>query len=76
MPFVLQLHLVMMSKFGVDTFNTFWVMGCIKVFAQQQQQSSDHYSSIFFFQNRQAKKEIIWINYLGFIKYTEQLFIM
>ena len=24
------------SKFGVDTFNTFWVKGCIKIFAWQQ----------------------------------------
>ena len=34
-PLVLQLHLVMMSKhskFGVDTFNTFWVTGYIKDF--------------------------------------------
>ena len=33
MPLVLQLHLVMMrkyTKFGVDTFNTFWVMCYIK----------------------------------------------
>ena len=33
MPLVLQLHLVMMSrysKFGVDTFSTFRVMGYIK----------------------------------------------
>ena len=39
MPLVLQLHLVIMSKysnFGVDTFNTFWVMSYIKDFAQQQ----------------------------------------
>ena len=36
MPLVLQLHQVLMSKyskFGVDTYNTFWVMGYIKVFA-------------------------------------------
>ena len=35
MRLVLQLHLVMMSKYsklGIDTFNTFWVMGYIKVF--------------------------------------------
>ena len=33
MSLVLQLHLVMMSKyskFGDDTFNTFWVVGYIK----------------------------------------------
>ena len=33
MPLVLLMHLVMMSKyskFGVDTFNTFWVMGTLK----------------------------------------------
>ena len=50
MPLVLQLHLVMMSKyskFGVDTLSTFWVMGYIKVFArrrlwQRRQRSSDH----------------------------------
>ena len=37
-PFVLQLHLVMISKyskFGVDILSTFLVMGYIKVFAQQ-----------------------------------------
>ena len=49
MPHVLQLYLVMMNnaKFGVDTFNTFWVMDYIKVFAQRQQRSSDHISSTF-----------------------------
>ena len=33
MPLALQLHLVMMSKyskFGVDAFNTFWVMSKFK----------------------------------------------
>ena len=45
MSLVLQLHLVMMSKyskFGVDTFNTFWEMDYIKVFAWQKQWSSEH----------------------------------
>ena len=40
MPLVLQLFLVMMSKYpklGVDTFNTFWVNGYIKVFAWWQE---------------------------------------
>ena len=51
----LQLHLVMMSKyskFGMDTFNPFYVMGYIKVFAQQWQrwkrwQTRDHNSLTF-----------------------------
>ena len=53
MPLVLQLHLVIMSKyskFSVETFNTFWVMGYIKVFARRrrwQRRSSDHNSSTF-----------------------------
>ena len=38
MPLVLQLHLVMMSKYtkfgAVDTFNTFREMGYINVFAR------------------------------------------
>ena len=37
MPLAVQLHLVMMSKYsksGVDTFNTFWVMEYIDVFAR------------------------------------------
>ena len=41
MSLVLQLHLVMISKyskFGVATFKTFLVMGEINVFAQQRQQ--------------------------------------
>ena len=45
MSFVLQLHLVIMSKdskFGVDTINTLWVMVYIKVFAQQRQSSDDN----------------------------------
>ena len=60
MPLVLQLHLIMMSKFskfGVDSFNTFWVMGYIKVLHdnyfdfwqrwRQQQRSSDHNNLTF-----------------------------
>ena len=51
MPLVLQLHLVMISKYsksGVDNFNTFWVMGYFKVFAQWQwRRSNDHNSSTF-----------------------------
>ena len=38
MPLVLQLHIVMMSKYpmiSVETINTFRIMGYIKVFAQQ-----------------------------------------
>ena len=48
MPLVLQLNLVMMSKyskFGVDTLSTFSVMGYIKVFARQR--SSNHNSFTF-----------------------------
>ena len=64
MPPVMQLHLIMISKyskFGVDTFNTFWAMRYIKVFAWQQQQqqqrwSSDHNSSTFFFKTDELKK--------------------
>ena len=55
MPLVLQLHLVIMSKysmFGVDTFNTFWVIGYIKNFAWQQRQSSNHKSLTFSLKNR------------------------
>ena len=33
--FLLQQHLVMMSKFGLDTFSSFWLIGYIKAFAQQ-----------------------------------------
>ena len=50
MPLVLQLYLVMVSKyskFGVDTFNNFCVMGYIKVFARQGRRSSDHNGSTF-----------------------------
>ena len=42
------------SKFGVDTFNTFKVLGFIKVFALRRQLSSDHNSSTFL-RNIQAK---------------------
>ena len=53
MPFALEMHLLMMSKyskFGVDTFNTFWEMDNIKVIAWQQQWwwSSDHNYSLTF----------------------------
>ena len=51
MSLVLQLHLVKMSKFGVDTFNTFWVMGYTKLFAWWQQWSND----LNFEQNMQDK---------------------
>ena len=47
MSLVLQLHLVMMSKyskFGADTFNTFLLIGYIKVFARGQRLSKDHNS--------------------------------
>ena len=55
MLLVLQLHLVMMSnysKFVVDIFNIFWVMGYINGLAQQprrwqQQRFSDHNSLTF-----------------------------
>ena len=65
MSLVLQMQLVMMSKyskFGVATFNT-WVMGYNKVFArrrQQQQWSNDHNSSTFL-RNSRAKKSMNWI---------------
>ena len=54
MPFASQLHLVMMSKyskFDGDIFNTFWVMGYIKVFAWQGQQQ------------QQTEKLKIWKNF-------------
>ena len=64
MSLALQLHLVIMSnysKFGVDTYSTFWVMGYIKVLAwqwqQHRQQSSDHNSSIF--SSKQNADELI-----------------
>ena len=60
MPLVLPMYLVMISKyskFGVDTFNIFWVMGYIKVFAQQQQRQSSDHNSLTFLQNRLAKNE-------------------
>ena len=50
MPLALQLHLVMMrkySKFGVDTFNTFWEVDYIKDFAWQWS-SSDQNKVDFF----------------------------
>ena len=63
MPLALQLHLVIMSKyskFGVDTFNTFWVMIYINFFAQQWWQLWDDNLVItiaqFSFQNNQANK--------------------
>ena len=51
MPLVMQLHNVMMSKyskFGVDTFYSFWVMGYIKAFAWQQQRRrrSNYHNSL------------------------------
>ena len=58
----LQLHLVMIrkySKFGVDTFNIFLVMGYIKVFAQQLWQrrwSSDHNSLTISLKQTKLKK--------------------
>ena len=72
MPLVLQLHIVMMSKysqFGADTFNTFWVMVYIKVFAWHRQQSSDH-----FFWNRQAKKRS-FTNFVRFLFFVTSLLI-
>ena len=65
MPLVLQLHLVMInkySKFGVDTLNTFWVMGYINVFVRRGQRrrwSSDHNSSTFSF------KQTSWNEYIN-----------
>ena len=50
MPLVLQLHLVKIikySKFDIDTINTFWVMGYIKVFAWWCWRSSYHNSLTF-----------------------------
>ena len=95
MPLVLLLHLVMMnkySKFGVDTFNTFWVMGYIKVFAWQQQwRRSSYHNSLtfsskqtsFFLRNRQANND--WIltlytpphnNLLIMVKASSYLFVL
>ena len=56
MPLVLQLVIVMMSKyskFGVDTLSTFWVMSHIKVYAL------DLVNTIaqLFLRNRQANKK-------------------
>ena len=45
MPLVLQLHIVMISKyskFGVDTFYTFWEIGYIKVYARHLRRSNNH----------------------------------
>ena len=60
MLLVLQLHLVMMrkySKFDVDTFNTFWVMGATLKFLHEDEDNNDNdvleinqNSSIFFFE--------------------------
>ena len=68
MPLVLQLHLVMMSnysKFGVDTFNTIWVMGNIKVFAWRLRQwrwwSSNH-KSLTFSLKKMSKKMLNSVN--------------
>ena len=64
MPLVFQLHLVMMSrysKFGVNTFNTFWVMG-IKDFAWRR-----HLGITIvwiFLWNRQDKYENMWLTKL------------
>ena len=63
MPFALQLHLVMISKyskFGVDSFKIIWVMGYIKVFARRQRlwrHHNDHVITIvqLFLRDRQAK---------------------
>ena len=65
MPLVLQLHLDTIgkhSKFGIDTFNTFWIITYIKVFAWQrrlrtgqQQWSRDHKSLNFFFETDKVK---------------------
>ena len=71
MSIVMQMHVVMMSKyskFGVHTFNTFWVMGFIKIFVwwlqqqqqQQQQRSCDHNSLIFFFKTDKLKIHCNW----------------
>ena len=87
MFFALHVHLVMMSKyakFGVDTFNTFWVMGYIKIIAHQHWQSSDH-NGFFFLRNRLAKNKLTIIciplsellyllcNYMQFVFLTSQL---
>ena len=62
MPLVLQLHLVIMrkySKFGVDTLNTFWLMGKFWVFKFLQDENNDDDLAItiaqHFLRNRQAK---------------------
>ena len=61
MSLVLQLQLVIMSKysmFDVDTFNTFWVMGYIKIYVferqWQQQWPSYHNRSTVFLRNRRV----------------------
>ena len=51
MPLVFQLHLVMMRKYsksGVNTFNTFWVMGYIKDFPWCQRRCSTDQNSLTF----------------------------
>ena len=57
MSLVLQLHLVMMSKyakFGVDTFNIFWVMGYIKVLHDDDNDDLAITIARLFLWNRQA----------------------
>ena len=67
MPLVLKLHLVMMSKyiysmFGVNTLNTFWVMGYIKVLHHDNDNNNNDLAITIapsFLQNRQAKENKI-----------------
>ena len=58
MSLVLQLYLVIMtkySKFGVDTFNKQWVIGYIKVFARWRRRSNNHNSC--FLRNRRVNNQ-------------------
>ena len=66
MPLDLQLQLVRMSKyykFGVDTFNTFWVMGYIKVLHAAAADDDDNHDDLaitiarLFPRNRRAKND-------------------
>ena len=65
MPIFLQLHFVMMSKyskFGVDTFNTFCVIGYIKVLHDADDDNGNNNDdnlaitiALFFIRNKRAK---------------------
>ena len=68
MPLALQLHLVMTikySKFGVDTFNTFWIVATLKILQDEDHNDDDNNDDLaikmaqLFLPNRRAKKGII-----------------